>query len=142
MKVVGLPAAGVDTLVAAYENSGALMSTGAYYDWGLNGDGQLGDGSLTPSSAPVLVSLNRPVGQVVEGGSIGVNGQTLVRLTNGNIFAWGDDKRAQLGDGGASGVQESPVRILLPDGRLLREARHGRPDVLRDHAGRKCVRVG
>jgi len=116
VKVIGLPASGIETLVAAYENSGALTSTGAYYDWGLNSEGQLGDGSLTPSSTPVLVNLGHAVSQVVQGGSIGVNGQTLARLTNGNLFAWGDDKRAQLGDGGSSTYQESPVRIILPSG--------------------------
>jgi alpha-tubulin suppressor-like RCC1 family protein len=115
-KVIGLPATGIETLVAAYENSGVLTSTGAYYDWGLNSEGQLGDGSLTASSTPVLVNLNHAVSQAVEGGSIGVNGQTLVRLTNGNLWAWGDDKRAQLGDGGNSPYQESPVRIPLPTG--------------------------
>ncbi len=115
VKVVGLPATGIETLVAAYEDSGALTSTGAYYDWGLNSEGQLGDGSLTASSTPVLVNLDHAVGQVVQGGSIGTNGQTLVRLTNGNLWAWGDDQRSQLGDGG-TGYQKSPVRILLPSG--------------------------
>jgi alpha-tubulin suppressor-like RCC1 family protein len=114
--VVGLPATPIARLVAAYENSGALTSSGAYYDWGLNSEGQLGNGSLTASSTPDLVTLPHGVSQVVQGGSIGVNGQTLVKLTNGNIFAWGDDKRAQLGDGGSSTYQESPVRIALPSG--------------------------
>ena len=115
VKVIGLPATGIETLVAAYENSGALTSTGAYYDWGLNSEGQLGDGSLTPSSTPVLVSFENPVSQVVQGGSIGTNGQTLAKLTNGNLWAWGDDERAQLGDGGTSS-QKRPVRIILPSG--------------------------
>lgn len=116
VKVVGLPATTIKTLVAAFQNSGALTSTGAYFDWGLNSDGQLGDGTLTASTVPVLVNMSHPVSQVVQGGSIGTNGQTLAKLTNGTVWAWGDDHRAQLGDGGGSAYQESPVRILPPSG--------------------------
>jgi alpha-tubulin suppressor-like RCC1 family protein len=116
VKVVGLPSTGVVTLVAAFEDSGALTSTGAYYDWGLNSAGQLGAGSLNASSIPVLVNLPHAVSLVVQGGSIGVNGQTLVRLTNGTLWAWGDDAYGQLGDGGTSPYQASPVRITLPSG--------------------------
>ncbi len=115
-KVTGLEGASVTKLVAAFANSGALLSDGEYFDWGYNGKGQLGDGHLHRSSdVPVQVLLPHPVRQVAQGGSIWNNGQTLVMLSNGSLWAWGDDWAAQLGDG-ATGVRPSPVPFQPPVG--------------------------
>jgi alpha-tubulin suppressor-like RCC1 family protein len=116
VQVHGLDGKAVTTLVAAYANAGALLSNGQYYDWGLNSEGQLGQGSVGGSSdVPVQVRLPASVTQAVEGGSHPGNGQTLVMLTDGSMFAWGDDEDYQLGTG-VKGVFASPVQFSAPSG--------------------------
>ena len=115
--VTGLPArTGVTALVSAFDNDGALMANGAYYDWGMNTAGQLGTGSKSYSSAvPVKVTLPADVTQVTEGGSNAQNGQTLVKLTTGAMYAWGSDSSSQLGNG-ATAAEFTPVPLVPPAG--------------------------
>ncbi len=54
-----------------------------------------------------------PVTQVAEGGSAVTNGQTLVMLADGTLYAWGSDTHAQLGDGRTT-AQDAPVQIFPP----------------------------
>jgi alpha-tubulin suppressor-like RCC1 family protein len=116
VKVVGLNGSSVTTLVASFANSGALLSNGDYFNWGYNGDGQLGVGHLHRSShVPVQVKLPGPVTVVAQGGSFWGNGQTLVMLSNGSLWAWGDDTFGQLGNG-TRGVEASPVQFRPPAG--------------------------
>jgi alpha-tubulin suppressor-like RCC1 family protein len=125
MKVAGLDGSAVTELVASFANSGALLSNGEYFDWGYDGGGQLGDGQLRQSSdVPVRVNLPGPVTQVTQGGSIWDNGQTLVMLSNGSLWAWGSNSSGQLGDGTAR-PQASPVRFYPPAGVIYKELATG-----------------
>ena len=118
--VTGLNGQDVTAVVSSFSNAGALLSSGAFYDWGYNADGQLGDGQRGPrtsSHVPVQVMLPdpAPVTQVAEGGSAVTNGQTLVMLADGTLYAWGSDTHAQLGDGRTT-AQDAPVQIFPPAG--------------------------
>ena len=53
--------------------------------------------------------------QVTQGGSVPGNGQTLALLTDGDLYAWGDDGQGQLGDG-KTAAQSSPELITPPSG--------------------------
>jgi alpha-tubulin suppressor-like RCC1 family protein len=114
-KVVGLDGSLVTELLASFANSGALLSNGEYFDWGYDGNGQLGDGQFKTSDVPVRVNLPDPVTQVAQGGSIWDNGQTLVMLSNGSLWAWGANFNGQLGDG-TTRSQASAVRLYPPAG--------------------------
>ena len=114
--VAGLDGKLVTQLVTSFANSGALLSNGEYYDWGYDGNGQLGDGKIRKNSdVPVLVHLPEPVTQVALGGSIWGNGQTLVILSDGSMWSWGDDAYYQLGIG-TVGHEASPVQFHAPSG--------------------------
>ena len=117
VKVTGLgPSAHVVALVAAFGNVGALLADGTYLDWGTNGLGQLGiDSASELSDVPVVVPLPAKVTQVAQGGSAPGNGQTLVLLTNGALYAWGANSHGQLGDGNTT-PQFSPELITPPSG--------------------------
>lgn len=116
VKVTGLSGASVTALLAGFGNIGALLSDGDYYDWGLDSQGQLGDGTTGPSSdVPVRVMLPDPVTQAFEGGNGPKDGQTLVLLSDDSMYAWGADGAFQLGDGKRA-AEPSPVKISPPDG--------------------------
>jgi alpha-tubulin suppressor-like RCC1 family protein len=103
-------------LVSAFANSGALLASGKYLDWGTNGAGQLGTGTARKrSDVPVTVPLPGKVRQVSQGGSAPGNGQTLALLTTGRLYAWGADGQGQLGDG-KTARQLSPELITPPIG--------------------------
>jgi alpha-tubulin suppressor-like RCC1 family protein len=118
VRVSGLPTGQVTAVYSAWQNAGALLSDGTYYDWGYNEQGQLGDGKTGRSSnVPYQVKLptSSPVAKVAQGGSTPSNGQTVVELENGELYAWGDDEDSQLGDG-KSDVQLSPEQVFPPSG--------------------------
>jgi alpha-tubulin suppressor-like RCC1 family protein len=114
--VVGLPStARVITLTSSWQGSGALFSNGAYYDWGYNAAGQLGNGSTGNSSVPVEVKLPHAVREVFQGGSGAANGQTIAILANRSVWAWGDNQKGQLGDGRRTN-SDVPVSVNVPAG--------------------------
>ena len=125
VRVAGLSGTPVTGLVASFANSGALLADGEYFDWGYNANGQLGSGHAgRASDVPVLVQLPYPVRQVAEGGSIWNNGQTIVMLSDGSLWAWGADGAGQLGDG-ARGARPSPVPVHPPSGVTYRSLATG-----------------
>jgi len=114
--VTGLPSGPrVTVLTSSWEGSGALLGNGAYYDWGYNAAGQLGNGRTADSDAPVRVALPAAVVQVSQGGSGAGNGQTVAILADGTVWAWGDGTNGQLGDG-RTASSDLPVRVGLPAG--------------------------
>ena len=114
--VVGLPSTTrVTALTSSWEGSGALLSNGAYYDWGYNAAGQLGDDSTANSDEPVEVKLPDAVRQVFQGGSGATNGQTIAILANGSVWAWGNNKKGQLGDDTRMN-SDVPVPVNVPAG--------------------------
>jgi len=114
--VSGLPGGvGVAALTSSWNGSGALLSNGAYYDWGYNAAGQLGDGATANADVPVRVALPAAVRQVSQGGSEADNGQTIVILADGSVWTWGDNQRGQLGRGGTTS-SDIPVRVQVPPG--------------------------
>jgi alpha-tubulin suppressor-like RCC1 family protein len=116
--VTGLHGATIVKLVASFANSGALTSTGQYYDWGTDVSGQLGNGRIGHmSDVPVRVHLPDAVTQLAQGGSIWNNGQTLVMLADGSLWSWGNNRAFQLGNQPKDPLsQPLPVRFSAPPG--------------------------
>ena len=116
VQVTGLGPGQVTSLVSAFADSGAVMANGKYYDWGYNGQGQVGNGVLgRPSVVPYRVPLPAAVRQLAQGGSLQGNGQTITLLASGSLYVWGAGSDYQLGTG-ATANQPSPVRIFAPRG--------------------------
>jgi len=122
--VAGLPRGPVTTLVSSWQGSGALMASGDYYDWGYGVDGQLGDGRMASSPVPVRVPLDAAVTQVSQGGSLRSNGQTIAILKGGSVWAWGDGRSGQLGDGKTAN-SAVPVRVSVPAGEKFTQVYSG-----------------
>jgi alpha-tubulin suppressor-like RCC1 family protein len=113
--VRGLPDESIISLTSSYEGSGALESDGTYYDWGLNNNGQLGDGTKSNSAVPRAVSLPASVRNVSQGGNDSADGQTLAILSNGTVWAWGSGNFGQLGNGDRTNSSQ-PVPVDVPSG--------------------------
>jgi alpha-tubulin suppressor-like RCC1 family protein len=118
--VSGLPDERVVSLVSSWQNSGALMADGSFYDWGYNANGQLGDGSTANSPVPVLVKLRAPVVCASQGGSFAANGHTIVILEDNSVWSWGTDTSGQLGDGQTTDTT-TPVQVIVPGGTVFHQ---------------------
>ncbi|WP_324612070.1 InlB B-repeat-containing protein [Bifidobacterium asteroides] len=97
----------------------AVSSDGNAYAWGYNNWGQLGDGTYTDRSTPVMVKKpdrntypDLPKDftylQVSAGGY-----HSLALGSDGNAYAWGNSGYGQLGDAGS--YRHAPVRVKMPD---------------------------
>jgi alpha-tubulin suppressor-like RCC1 family protein len=126
VRVSGVDGQQVTSLVASWRDTGALLSNGEYFDWGFNDAGQLGDGRTDGASSdvPVQVALPGQVTQAALGGSLANNGQTLVLLSDGSVYAWGNDAFYQLGDG-KTAAEDLPERIIPPRGVTYRSLATG-----------------
>jgi alpha-tubulin suppressor-like RCC1 family protein len=131
--VEGLPAGRVVTVTSAFGNAGVLMADGAYYDWGIDSAGQLGDGHRIERTTAVRVQLPGRVRQVFEGGSFPDNGQTMALLSNGQLWAWGANASGQLGDG--TTASRAWPRRIAGDGRFVAVSSGGASDYAIGRAG-------
>ena len=110
---VAFPAAGaIKSLVAGCFHSLALTSDGVVLAWGLNNEGELGDGSNASSSLPVAAEL--PGGTHVKSISAGCD-TSYARTAKGHVLAWGYNANGELGNGTTSN-SEIPVRVELATG--------------------------
>jgi len=79
-------------LAAGYDHTCGIGTTGSTYCWGLNQDGQLGDGTLTQRLTPTAIST------AFVAVTAGLR-HTCGLAANGAASCWGDNTFGQLGDG-------------------------------------------
>ncbi len=106
---------GVSSWVAAAAglyHSLALGNNGAVYAWGLNNDGQLGNGTTTNSGTLVQVKL--PSGVTATQIACGVD-HSLALGSDGNVYAWGDNTYGELGNG-TNTNSDVPLKVNFPSG--------------------------
>jgi alpha-tubulin suppressor-like RCC1 family protein len=87
----------------------ALDENGNVYSWGYNSSGQLGDGSTSQKTTPVLVNTSTFAGNKI----IQISASSFHSLAldeNGNVYAWGENLNGQLGDGSTS-QKTTPVLV-------------------------------
>jgi len=90
-EAVPLPGA-VRALTAGADHTCALLVSGDVACWGDNDRGQLGDGTTTARSQPVLVQGLRDAAAIDAG-----DGHTCAIRETGHVVCWGDDRWGQLG---------------------------------------------
>lgn len=110
---VALPQGVVITAVASgWRTNLAVTSTGSLYAWGMNQYGQVGDGSNSDRTTPVLVQL--PVGVTVTAIAVG-HYHSLAVTSTGAVYTWGYNGFGQLGNGTTT-PSAIPVLVPLPAG--------------------------
>jgi alpha-tubulin suppressor-like RCC1 family protein len=88
----------------------ALTSTGKVLAWGLNFNGQLGDGSMVNHMTPVRVRIpaHTTITKIRAGCAF-----ALALTSKGQVLAWGLNDSGQLGDGSLSDAMV-PTTVHLP----------------------------
>lgn len=101
----------LEVAAGAY-HSLALLADGTARAWGLNDQGQLGDGTIdqhtTPNPVPGISGLKMLAASSMGGHSLGLQ-------QDGRLFAWGRNAEGQLGLGSTSSRVLSPTQIGLQD---------------------------
>ena len=92
--------------------AGSTGSPGSAWAWGLNGFGQLGNGTTTNSSTPIAVSL--PSGTTVTAIAGGTQ-HSLALTSSGQVLAWGYNADGELGNGTTTD-SSIPIAVSLPSG--------------------------
>ena len=104
---VGTPANAVG-LLASNNHSAAIGADGAFYTWGENDRGQLGNGNTTDQPLPV------PVLQDVVSAATGA-WNTAAILEDGSLWVWGGNDYGQLGDGTTGTDRLRAAELLFLD---------------------------
>ena len=105
VNVVGL--SGVTQVSAGTQHSLALRSDGTVWAWGQNLNGELGNGTTYfAQPAPVQVPGLTGVTQIAAGDFF-----NLALRSDGTVWAWGDNRVGQLGDGSTAADSDVPVQV-------------------------------
>ncbi len=100
------------TLAHGFEAVTMVDQNTNVYSWGLNSNGQLGDGSFVPKSSPVLIAGGYQFKQVsVANAGFTPSGFALGVDAFGNAYAWGANLNGNLGTGNTTTVS-SPVAVV------------------------------
>lgn len=82
------------SIVAGHYFTLALKSNGTVWAWGINSNGQLGDGTESDRNTPVQVSGLNAVTAIAAGPN-----HSLALKSDGTVWAWGWNIAGQLGNG-------------------------------------------
>ncbi|MEZ5101094.1 MAG: hypothetical protein R3C15_15110 [Thermoleophilia bacterium] len=89
----------------------ALLDDGSVACWGIDDDGQLGDGAVLadqPAPVPVPLAPGRTAAAIAAGGT-----QACATLDDGSVVCWGGDADGALGNGDALTVAQ-PAAAQAP----------------------------
>lgn len=85
------------SVITGYYHTCGLTNGGAAYCWGLNTNGQLGDGTTTQRNAPVAVQQGGVISSTVVTGAQS-NHNCAVQASAQLVYCWGSNNAGQLGD--------------------------------------------
>ncbi len=92
------------------ERSGMVDFFGNAYSWGVNANGQLGVGDVTPRSSPVAVLGGLQFDRTY--GTTAAATASYAIANNGSAYAWGINTNGQLGVAADVVPRSSPVAVL------------------------------
>ncbi len=93
-------------ITEGYQHTAAIRTDGTLWMWGYNGQGQLGNGTITNSLTPVQVSGGVTNWAQVSAGYY----HTAAVRSDGTLWTWGYNGYGQLGDGTTTN-RTAPVQV-------------------------------
>ena len=105
LATVTLPILRATILSAGYEHNCAIMASHLLYCWGVNDQGQLGDGTVASRNTAEVVPGTLLFGRVATGA-----GHTCAVTTVGELYCWGRNVWGQVGDG-STVTRLTPVHV-------------------------------
>jgi alpha-tubulin suppressor-like RCC1 family protein len=85
----------------------AMKTTGTLWCWGVNFNGQLGDGTTIDKNSPVQETTSATDWTAVDAGAF----HTCAIKTDGTLYCWGSNFNGQVGDGTAWKENPEPVHL-------------------------------
>jgi len=108
--VTPAPVPGLTGVTQVASGGGAVLavvgSAGAVWAWGMNGCGQLGDGTTVSRTSPERIP---PIG--VTQVATGLNGGSAAVRSNGTLLTWGCNAFGQLGNGDSGQFEAPPAAV-------------------------------
>ena len=98
-----------------YYHTTAIDNTGKLYAWGYNGDGQLGNGTTTNSSTPLLINTGAIANNIVVSSACS-SYHTIALDNTGKLYTWGGNISGQLGNGTTTNSSIPIFIMLTPEG--------------------------
>jgi alpha-tubulin suppressor-like RCC1 family protein len=89
-----------------FGGSCSTLALGGVDCWGVNNDGELGNGTTTPSSTPIVVSGLTSIRKVSMS-----NEHVCALRSDGTVSCWGENDFGQVGDGSTTN-RLTPVSVL------------------------------
>ena len=94
----------LDDVVAVscgWNNTAAIKSDGSLWIWGINGDGQLGNGGVGNDKYNGYIIQTTPIKIMEDVDSVSIGWQHAAAIkTDGSLWTWGENRYGQLGNGG------------------------------------------
>jgi alpha-tubulin suppressor-like RCC1 family protein len=116
---VGAAITGVAQMAMGYRHALVLLNDGTALSWGQNLYGELGDGSYSTRTSPVILkdAAGNPFGAIaaLRAG----DGSTAILRTDGTVWMVGINVRGQLARSTSTASVASPVQVFLADGTPL-----------------------
>jgi len=102
-------------VVSGTSHSCALNGDGSVKCWGLNKDGQVGDGTnqsyKTSLAAVSGLGPDTNAGQVRASAIASFGDHTCVIVSGGGVRCWGNNMNGQLGDGSSNNIRNTPTLV-------------------------------
>jgi alpha-tubulin suppressor-like RCC1 family protein len=116
-QAVGLLAGKTATDIVASDLHSCTVASGEAYCWGYNGNGQLGNDTLTNSTSPVKVqqATGLLAGKTITG--ITASNYQTCAVASGEAYCWGYNGNGQLGDGTTTD-RKVPIKVTQTTGLL------------------------
>ena len=100
----------IEVVAKGYRHSLAILESGKLYSWGVNNEGQLGDGTTKSKDTPQLIDIIPGKVVSIAAGAL----HSLALLESGEVYSWGGNVNGQVGNGPAKGRKSSQLVDALP----------------------------
>jgi uncharacterized repeat protein (TIGR02543 family) len=116
------------SLQAGYQHSLAVSNLGKVFSWGMNHNGELGDGTLINSFSPKNITISGLLSNEKIESVFATFGDSFALSNLGRVYAWGNNAGGTLGIGNTTVKRTTPQRLSftgLQTGEFIQKLSNG-----------------